>query len=114
MKAVAKDGLAKLSIPALPLDSVLVTYFDVSLGKTSEGSAQRGESHFLASPMVLKGVGKATLPEFHSNKITRVVKSSMAAESGSMTAAANRLIFNQKLMDALSFGWNGRTPHHGC
>ena len=69
----------------------------------------------------MTGKGPATILEFHSNKITRVVKSSMAAESSSMSTTADRLIFNMKLYDALAHGhltvhadWRTslRTPGH--
>ncbi|CAE7293122.1 unnamed protein product [Symbiodinium sp. KB8] len=48
--------------------------------------------------------GKGNLLEFHSNKISRVVRSSMAAECCSMSSSADRLVCNMKLWDALHYG----------
>ena len=107
---LAREGKACLAFP--PLDKpALVTFFDASLGKTSDvASAQRGEVHFLTScDCVLRPVPAAIL-EFHSNKIARVVRSSMAAECCSLAGSADKLLYNQKLLDALWFGETGVDP----
>lgn len=49
---------------------------------------------------------KATLLEFHSSKVHRVVRSSLAAESCATTAAADKVLYNRALFDAL---YRGRT-----
>ena len=60
--------------------------------------------NFIADAAVLNGKGTASIVEYHSNQITRVVHSSMVAERASMVGAADRLLFNRKLLEAL---WHG-------
>ncbi|CAE7228738.1 RE1, partial [Symbiodinium sp. CCMP2456] len=103
MKAAASQGQAKLHVAGVGDHPVLVTYFDASLGK-SDGVAQRGEAHFVGHPDMFAGPATANLIEFHSNKISRVVRSSMAAECASMASASDRLLYNMKLTDAMFYG----------
>jgi hypothetical protein len=110
MKSLAVQGQARLRLISAGEDPVLVTYFDASLGTVSDLAAQRGEVHFIANPDVLTSIGSAGILEFHSNRISRVVRSSMAAECASMTGAAARLVYNLKLWDALRFGNLEVTP----
>ncbi|CAE7449079.1 TY1B-PR1 [Symbiodinium sp. CCMP2592] len=100
----AKGGRATLAFPPVGEDPVLVTFFDASLGKTGSAAAQRGEVHFIADKKCLREPASAAILEFHSCKISRVVRSSMSAECCSMAAAADKLLYNQKLFDALWFG----------
>ncbi|CAE7928562.1 RE1, partial [Symbiodinium sp. KB8] len=107
VQQAARKGQAVLPFKALKQDLVLVSYFDASLGKTSDVNnlaAQRGECHFVAEAGVLKGEAKANILEFHSNKIARVVRSSLAAEGASMAACADRLVYNLKLLDVIQTG----------
>ena len=104
VQAVARQGLALLRLQGLRGEPLLVTYFDASLGKASETAAQRGEVHFITDKNVLSGNGQGNILEYHSNKIARVVRSSMAAECCSMAAASDRLVYNLKLLEALLFG----------
>ena len=104
LKMAAQAGKAKVKLQGTTERPVLVSYFDASLGKTSETAAQRGEVHFLADPSVLSGSGRASVLELHSNKVARAVRSSMAAGSCSMASASDRLVYNLKLLDALAYG----------
>ncbi|CAE7249975.1 TY1B-ER1, partial [Symbiodinium sp. KB8] len=104
LKFVASEGKAKLKVRRLAGQPELVTYFDAALGSSNSLAAQRGEAHFLVEPSVLTSQGKGNLLEFHSNKISRVVRSSMAAECCSMSSSADRLVYNMKLWDALYDG----------
>ena len=106
----AREGQARLKIPAVGNDPVLITYFDASLGKTSSTSGQRGEVHFISGREALSTACAAGVIEFHSNKIARVVRSSMAAECCSMSAAADRRLYNQKLLEALWHGYLEVSP----
>ena len=101
---MAKEGKACLAFP--PVEKpVLVTFFDASLGKTSDvASAQRGEVHFITGCDCVSKPTPAAILEFHSNKIARVVRSSMAAECCSLAGSADKLLYNQKLLDALWYG----------
>ena len=101
----ARQGKASLAFYPVPGKPTLVTFFDASLGKTAGGAAaQRGEVHFLTGEQSLRGPCAASILEFHSNKISRVVRSSMAAECCSLAASADKLVYNQKLLDALWYG----------
>ena len=105
----AQAGRALLKFEGLRGQPVLVSYFDAALGKSAPDSsapppAQRGEAHFIASQGVLEGRDRASLVEYHSNKISRVVRSSLAAEGSSMASTADRLTYNLKLLDALAYG----------
>ena len=104
VKAMARQGLALVKFQGLRGEPLLVSYFDASLGKASETAAQRGEVHFIMDKNVLSGNGRGNILEYHSNKISRVVRSSMAAECCSMAAASDRLVYNLKLFEALYFG----------
>ena len=91
VQAVARQGLALLKFQGLRGEPLLVSYFDASLGKASETAAQRGEVHFITDRDVLSGNGRGNILEYHSNKIARVVRSSMAAECCSMAAPGLQL-----------------------
>ena len=104
LQTAARAGRTVVKLQATTERPVLVSYFDASLGKTNETAAQRGEVHFVADPAVLSGSGRASILEFHSNRVSRVVRSSMAAESCSMASASDRLVYNLKLLDALAYG----------
>ena len=101
VKAAAEQGRACLRVRPFRGDPILVSFFDAALGKTEDPVAQRGEAHFLAEKSAATSQGAATLFEFHSNKVSRVVRSSLAAECCSMSSAADRLVYNMKLLDAL-------------
>ena len=104
VQQAATRGQAILKFERLQKDAILVSFFDASLGKAADHTAQRGEVHFLADASVLQGQGKACILEFHSNKIARVVRSSLAAEGASMAACTDRLVYNMKLYDVLKNG----------
>ncbi|CAE7368424.1 RE2, partial [Symbiodinium sp. KB8] len=104
LKQLASEGKAKLHVRPLNGTPELVTYFDAALGSGGNLAAQRGEAHFLVEPDTLSTSGTANLLEFHSNKISRVVRSSMAAECCAMSSSSDRLVYNMKLWDALYLG----------
>ena len=63
----------------------------------------------------------ANLLEFHSNKISRVVRSSLAAEGSAMASAGDRLLYNRALYDTLRYGalefdpeWRSHLRTIGC
>lgn len=103
MHAAAKCGDAKLTYRALKGHPLFVTYFDAALGKKN-GIAQSGEIHLLTDSRTLQEKRVANILEFHSNKISLVVRSSMAAESCALTKGADHQLYNRLLYDALRFG----------
>ena len=100
-----------------------MSYFDAALGKstnTAAPPAQRGEVHFVANEGVLTGRDYGSIVEFDSNKISRVVRSSLAAEGASMSSASDRLMYNLNLFGAVAHGvlevsstWRGSLKTEG-
>eukprot|EP00434_Breviolum_minutum_P025436 symbB.v1.2.022474.t1/scaffold1996.1/size93170/9 len=120
MKEAAKSGGAQITIRPLHGDVVFVSYFDASLG-SSGGRAQQGEVHLMTTEEVFNKPSAANMLEFHSNKISRVVRSSLAAEGSAMASAGDRLLYNRALYDALCFGvlefdpeWRNHLRTIGC
>ena len=119
MKKAAAEGGAENILHAVPGEALFVSYFDASLGKSEAMTAQQAEVHFLTEVDVEKKPTKAVLLEFHSSKVHRVVRSSLAAESCAMTSAADKILYNRALFGAL-FHWQEvvtpqwRHHHHKC
>lgn len=76
-------------------------YFVASLGKSKSARAQQGEIHLLTTQHALKGSARASILEFHSHRVHRVARSSLAAEGCAMVSASDRQLFNRVLFDAL-------------
>ena len=104
MKGSARNGLAKLTYRPLQGEVCFVTFFDASLGKKKDGTAQQGEIHFMTDGRVTGESRAACIIEYHSNKISRVVRSSMAAESCALAAATDKQLYNRLLYRALQQG----------
>ena len=82
----------------------VLSYFDASLGKEDGGRSQLGSLHFLTSRDAIKGPQLAAPVDFHTGRSTRVVRSSMAAESNSMTMALDRHMYLRVLLDLMWYG----------
>ena len=104
MKEAAKRGEALVKIQPLKGKPMFVSYFDASLGTSKQLKGQQGEIHFLTTEAVSKQLAAANVLEFHSSRIHRVVRSSLAAESCAMSGAMDRMLFNRVLFDALNYG----------
>ena len=104
MKALAESGGAILKYPNIGGEVMFVTYFDASLGKEEKGQSQQGAVHFITSVKAETQPAPAGILEFNSSRISRVVRSSMAAEAASMTMAADHQLYNRLLWEALTKG----------
>ena len=104
MHAAAHEGRAKITYRPLQGEHLFVTYFDAALGRKHDGSAQSGEFHLLTDSQALLKSRCSNVLEYHSNKISRIVRSSIAAESCALTRAADHQLYNRLLFDALRFG----------
>ena len=104
MKEAAVTGNARIELAGFQGKPIFVTYFDASLGKSNSARAQQGEIHLLTTHHVLKGSARASILEFHSNRVHKVVRSSLAAEGCAMVSASDRQLFNRVLFDALMYG----------
>eukprot|EP00435_Cladocopium_sp_Y103_P070035 s255_g34.t1 len=121
MKAAASRGEALTKIHPLKGELVFVSYFDASLGTSKTTRAQQGEIHFLTTNSVFQNPSRANIVEFHSNKVHRVVRSSLAAEGCSMTSAGDRQLYSRVILDAFLYGktevnsgWRQHLKTPGC
>lgn len=83
---------------------MIVSFFDASLGKKEVLSAQLGEFHVITSEDVKDHRVRGNVVEYHSNKIPRVVRSSMAAEGCAMTSAADHQLLTRMIWGAFTHG----------
>ncbi|CAJ1408326.1 unnamed protein product [Effrenium voratum] len=104
MKALAESGGAILKYPYIGGEVMFVTYFDASLGKEEKGQSQQGAVHFITSVKAETQPANAGILEFNSGRVSRVVRSSMAAEAASMMMAADHQLYNRLLWEALTKG----------
>lgn len=106
MRRSAENGKAVLRYRKLQGKLMVVSYFDASLGKKEAMAAQLGEFHLQTTEAAKNEITTGNPIEYHSNKIARVVRSSMAAEGCAMTTAADHQLLSRMLCDAF---WHGRT-----
>ena len=104
MKTAAREGKAKIVYRPLGSQTLLFTYFNAALGRKNDGSAQAGKFHLPTDKSALNTEQPSNLLEYHSSKISRVVRSSMAAESCALSKGADYQLYNRLLYDALCFG----------
>lgn len=121
MKDTATQGKAKSKIPQMNGPPLLVSYFDASLGTSKSNRAQQGELHLMTTTAAAHTPSPACMLEFHSNRIHRVVRSSLAAEGCAMSSAGDRQLFNRVLLDAFLHGkthigpnWRRELKTPGC
>ena len=100
----AKQGRAVLPYPKIPGRLFVVTYFDASLGKEKDGKSQLGAVHFLTNEEVAKRPQPAAAIDYTTNKSSRVVRSSMAAESCSLSLAVDRHLYIRLIADMMIHG----------
>ena len=107
----AEQGRACLHYPRLGRGKpMIVTYFDASLGKEEDGRSQLGNIHFLTTVEALNGPTDAVVIDFNTAKSSRVVRSSMAAESCSLSQAMDRHLYLRLLLDQMMRGPYEITP----
>ena len=101
-----EKGRARLLYPKLNEKDKLfyVSYFDASVGKEQDGKSQLGAVHFLTTEQARKGPAPASVIEFSTNKSGRVLRSSMSAESCSMSGCVDRHLYGRLVIDRLLFG----------
>ena len=108
----ADAGRSSLHYPPLKKGGklFLATYFDASLGKEEEGRSQLGAVHFMTTEDVVEGPQQAAVIDYSTAKSSRVVRSSMAAESCSLSLAVDKHLYNRLLLDMLDRGVYEVTP----
>ena len=95
-----------LYYPPMKGKPYVLSFFDASLGKEEDGRSQLGGIHFLTTDGVKNGPQLAIPIEYQTSRSTRVVRSSMAAESNSMSLTVDRHLYIRILLDIL---WTGNT-----
>jgi len=103
-KALAAEGLMEVRYVPLDGSPMIVSFFDASLGKSTTTRAQQGQVHLVTSSGVERVPTAANLVEYKSSKITRVVKSSLAAEGSSLSTATDEQLYLRLLCEAVWFG----------
>ena len=102
----AAQGRAQLVYPKLNEKDKLfyVSYFDASVGREQDGKSQLGAVHFLTTEQARRGPAPASVIEFTTNKSGRVLRSSMSAESCSMSGCVDRHLYGRLVIDRLLLG----------
>jgi hypothetical protein len=105
MKAEAQADRAQLRYVKIDLATVrVITPFDASFAGEDGGKSQAGFLNLVTDDRTLSGEALANVVEFGSNKISRVVRSTMAAESAALSLALDRQLYVRMLLEALMYG----------
>lgn len=105
MKLEAEQGRARIWYRPIPEDKLnVLTFFDASLGKEESGKSQLAAAHFIGHDDTLHGPAAASLVDFATNKSSRVVRSSMAAEACAMCLAADRRLYMRLILHMMLTG----------
>jgi len=109
-KKAVTDGTSKFYYKAIDLKTaIIVTTVDASFANEAGRRSQLGFVTLISDEGILKGYRHAGMLEFASNKIQRVVRSTMAAESAALSMATDRQLYARALWQALTTG----EPHFG-
>ena len=100
-KVLAEKGMMQIVYRPVVGKPLVVSFFDASLGKSTSTKAQRGQVHFITTEKVNQTPVPANLVEFKSSRITRVVKSSLAAEGNALSAASDEQLYLRLLCESL-------------
>ena len=82
----------------------VVTFLDASFAKETKGRSQQGMFQVATTTNALEGKTTANQIETNSSKISRVVKSTMAAESCSLGTAVDRQLYVRLLFQVCMYG----------
>ncbi|CAL1157114.1 unnamed protein product [Cladocopium goreaui] len=105
-KEEASQGRARLTYPKIEEKEKMfyISFFDASVGKEEDGKSQLGSIHFLTTEKARTGPALASVVEFSTNKSSRVLRSSMSAESCSMSICVDRHLYGRLVLDRLLYG----------
>ena len=105
LKQMSKNGHAKIVLPKLRGAEVTVgTALDASFAKEPGMKSQAAFLSFLTTSEVLQEEVPCALVEFQSSTISRVVKSTLASESASLSIALDRQLCLRLLVQSLLHG----------
>ena len=105
----AKDILArgggKITFRKIDLSKIMVvTSLDASFAKEEGLKSQSGFCSMICSSDVITGPTICNLVEYQSVRISRVVKSTMAAESAALSTALDRQLYLRLLVESMLHG----------
>ena len=98
-------GKAKLIIRKIDIQHLMVlTVMDASFAQEVGCKSQMGFMYIMTDTTILKGEATCALVEFQSSVITRVVGSTMAAESAALSVALDRQLYLRLLIESILHG----------
>jgi hypothetical protein len=105
LRKLSETGKAKVILPKINIEQITVmTALDASFAKEPGMKSQAGFMSFLTDWSVMQVEAPCALVEFQSVTISRVVKSTLAAESMSLSTALDRQLYLRLLVQSLLHG----------
>ncbi len=109
LHAINEEGQARLSIVPTDLSSVaVVAVMDASFANEPGKKSQAGFIGLVATDMIKNGPVRCSIAEFKGSTISRVVRSTVAAEAAGMSLALDRHLYCRLLVECLFFTWRAR------
>ena len=116
LKHLSAQGCTKVIYQPVNLkECVMVTCFDASFAKEPGHKSQSGFITFVSDKRIRENKTPCCMVEFQSVKINRVVKSTMAAESASLSKALDRQLYARLLLECILYGepnYDSNWRHH--
>jgi hypothetical protein len=104
-KELLSKGEGKITFRKLDLDNlVVVTSLDASFAKEPGMKSQCGFISMITTKDISQQPALCNIVEYSSTRISRVVKSTMAAESASLSLALDRQLYLRLLIEAVLYG----------
>ena len=111
LKGMSRAGQAQIVLPKLKGEQlVVVTPLDASFAKEPGLKSQAGFLSFMTTGDIAREEVPCALVEFQSSTISRVVKSTLASEAASLSAALDRQLYLRLLIQSLQRGEPEYTP----
>ncbi len=103
LQAMKEEGLARLQIVPVDLDN-LATIMDASFANEPGRKSQAGFISLITTEAIKNGPVNCNVTEFQSSTISRVVRSTMAAEAASLSLALDRHLYLRLRFESLLHG----------
>ena len=105
VQALNRDGQARLIVRPLDIRSIAgLTIMDASFAKEEECKSQMGYFNLVVDKNITEKPVVTNIVEYSSTTISRVVRSTMAAESASLSQAVDRQLYLRWLLESLIYG----------
>ena len=100
-----KNGKCRMVFRKVPVDKMVVlTIMDASFANEIGSKSQMGFLNLIADALVTTTSSTVNTVEFQSTTITRIVRSTMAAESASLSQAVDRQLYLRLLIECMLYG----------